>query len=229
MGRRITHNYIHIPKTGGTAMKYVVKEHNTDPDKTSPKITIPSAGHNQNLNNISNACFIIRHPWDRFCSGFWERVTMPQRKTLSHTAYKNVAGFGYKEFDEREKQILDQCETPDQYLTYIRTNGLNPGATPGLFELTASICHWLGDLNQFKQNEHKISMVYHINNLDKVMKEVYQIELPQDPFRKRSRQLFDMPQSYSISPQNKVWFEREFRKQDYELIAYIKTRPYYYE
>ena len=227
--QRINHNYLHIPKTGGTALKYVVKEHNAA-NKPQPKILLPSAGHNQHLSRMgSNVCFIIRHPLDRFCSGFWERVTMPERRELSQTKYKDVEGFGYKEFDKLEQDIFDKCKTPDDFLTYIRTGGKTKNATPGLFELTASLTHWLGDMNSFQQNQNRIALVYHINNLDNVARTVYDLQMPTDPFKKRSRTLFNREQSYNVSSANRHWFEQEYRKQDYELIAYIKTQPFFYK
>lgn len=221
------HNYIHLPKTGGTAMKYALREQeNSNPNI---KINIPKAGHNQHLSRMTdNVCFIIRHPWDRFCSGFWERATMEERRKKSQTEYKHVPGFGYKDYSPIEKTILSKCKTPDEFLTYIREGGETQGVTPGLFELTASLTHWLGDIETFKRNEDKIKMVYHINDMDNVMNDVYGITMPTDPFKKRSRALFNKTQSYRISVKNKAWFEKEYRPMDYELIAYIKTRPYWY-
>lgn len=223
---RETHNYLHIPKTGGTALKYVIDEHNKQ-EKTQPRIHMPNAGHNQKLARMNNACFIVRHPWDRFCSGFWERVTMPAREQLSKTKYKDVKGFGYKAYSSLEEDILDQCKTPNEFLTYIREGGQTQDCTPGLFELTASMCFWLGSLGEFQQNEHRVISAFHINNMNKAMKSIYDIEMPTDPFKKRSRDLFLIKQSYEISPQNRIWFEQEYRKQDYDLIAYIKTRPFF--
>lgn len=222
------HNYIHLPKTGGTALKYALAEQ----ENSDPKIIInmPTAGHNQHLSRMNgDACFIIRHPLDRFCSGFWERATMEERKHKSQTEFKHIPGFGYKDYNALEKEILSKCKTPDEFLTYLREGGkTQPGTTPGLFELTASLTQWLGDIEQFKKHEHKLEMVYHINNMDYVMQNIYGITMPTDPFRKRSRALFDKPQSYRVSTKNRTWFEQEFRRADYELIAYIKTRPYWY-
>lgn len=223
---RETHNYLHIPKTGGTALKYVIDEHNTA-DKPQPRIHLPSAGHNQKLDRMNNACFIIRHPWERFCSGFWERVTMPQRQELSKTKYKDEKGFGYKAYDSLEEDILAECSTPDEFLTYIKLGGKTRENTPGLFELTDSITFWLGNLKKFQANEHRVKSAFHINNMDQAMKKIYDIEMPTDPFKKRSRELFNMKQSYDISGANRTWFEREYRREDYELIAYIKTRPFF--
>lgn len=223
---RETHNYLHIPKTGGTALKYVIDEHNTA-DKPQPRIHLPSAGHNQKLDRMNNACFIIRHPWERFCSGFWERVTMPQRQELSKTKYKDEKGFGYKAYDSLEEDILAECSTPDEFLTYIRLGGKTRENTPGLFELTDSMTFWLGNLKKFQENEHRVKSAFHINNMDRAMKKIYDIQMPTDPFKKRSRELFNMKQSYNISGANRIWFEREYRREDYELIAYIKTRPFF--
>lgn len=223
---RETHNYLHIPKTGGTALKYVIDDHNSA-DKPNPKITLPSAGHNQKLARMNNVCFIVRHPWDRFCSGFWERVTMPDRRALSKTEYKDVKGFGYKEYTSLEEDILAQCKTPDEFATYIREGGETQQVTPGLFELTGPMSFWIGELEEFKLNEHKVKSVFHINNMNTAMKSIYDIDMPTDPFKKRSRDLFKIEQTYDVSPVNRVWFEKHYRKHDYELIAYMKSKPFF--
>lgn len=227
--KREQHNYLHIPKTGGTALKYVVQQHNRNPSKTQPKLTVPAAGHTQHLSNMNNVCFAIRHPWERFCSGFWERVNMPKRKELSNTVYKDLKDFGYKDYDGLEIEILKKCKTPDEYLTYIRNGGETGGTRPGLFELTSSITHWLGDLETFKKHESRIKLVFHINNFNRIMKDIYDINMPSDPFMKRSKSIFTNTNANQITASNRIWFENQFRAMDYELIAYIKQRPFYHE
>ena len=225
---REQHNYLHIPKTGGTALKYVVASHNRA-NKPEPMLSVPKGGHTQHLSGMENAFFAIRHPWERFCSGFWERVNMPKRKELSESEYRDVEDFGYKDYDPEEEYILSTCHTPNEFLTFLREKNYNQHTRPGLFELTASITKWLGNINEFKKYEHKVKLAFHINNFNNAMKTHYNIDMPADPFKMRSKSLFDNTEQNDISPVNRIWFEREFRPMDYELIAYIKTRPFYYE
>lgn len=217
------HNYIHIPKTGGTALKYAIQG-----QTPNIQITLPTAGHNQHLSRMKdNVCFVIRDPWERFCSGFWERVTVEQRKQKSQTEYKNLKNFGYRDLDNLEKQILHTCSTPEEFLEYIRSGGKTQPVRPGIFELTGSITHWLGNMEIYTANEHKISLVFDIKNMNKIMKYVYNIDMPTDPFKKRSRKLFNIKQSYDISSDNLKWFRESYRTQDYQLLEHIKNQDYY--
>lgn len=217
------HNYIHIPKTGGTALKFAL-------DSGTPRIPInmPTAGHNQHLSRMQGqVCFVIRDPWDRFCSGFWERVTVDQRKNISAT--RPEKNFGYLPLNPLEKQILSECATPNDFVTYIRNGGVIRPIQPGIFELTGTITHWLGSSEQFRQQEHKIALVFDVKNLDRVMHNVYGLQMPTDPFKQRSRKLFDQDQSYHISDDNLEWFQNTYRHADYELLNYIRSQSYYVE
>lgn len=217
------HNYIHIPKTGGTAIKFAL-------EGVTPKIPIsmPNAGHNQHLNKMkNNVCFVIRDPWERFCSGFWERVTVDQRKNISAT--RKEKNFGYLPLSSLEKNILNDCETPNDFVNYIRHGGTVQGVRPGIFELTGPITHWLGNLLQYQQQEHKVTLVFDIKSLNYVMETVYGLEMPTDPFKQRSRKLFDQEQSYEIAAENLDWFKNIYRKEEYDLLEYIKKQQYYME
>ena len=62
------------------------------------------------------------------------------------------------------------------------------------------------------------------------MKNTFNIDMTQDSFLKRSRDQFpDIFQSYEISDINRIWFTNYYRRPDYQIIEYIKTRPYYIE
>jgi len=210
--------YIHIPKSGGTSIKYAKESNPNMP------VHIQTAGHNQTIHSFNqNVCFIVRDPWERFCSGFWERKTMPQRRNISKT--NTFTSFGYADYNHLETNILNQCATPDDYVSLIRKTGFqNVGV---LTELCASIQHWIGNPEEYKKQEHKVVKVFDIKNMDNIFKNHYNTELPQDAFRKRSRKLFDIEQSYECSPSNTVWFTEEFRKADYKLIEYITQQNYY--
>ena len=54
------------------------------------------------------------------------------------------------------------------------------------------------------------------------------INLPEDPFLKRSRKQFpEINQTYSISKENKEWFVEDLRSEDYKILNYIRNQSYY--
>ncbi len=214
------YNFIHIPKTGGTAIKYAI----ADQGRTE-EIKFPTRGHNLTLHAVKeNACFIIRDPWKRFCSGYWERATMELRKQESEK--HSYANFGYASLTPQETEIISTHTTPNDLVNYIRAGNELPGI---LFELTTSITKWTGKLDQFVNMQDKIKLVFALKDLNKAMNQIFKIELPQDPFRQRSRALFPISQSYDITAENRDWFENEYRKDDYQIIEHIKKQKYYYE
>lgn len=212
------YNFIHIPKTGGTSIKYALEE------TPRPNITFPEQGHGLTLKSLNNnACFIIRQPWLKFCSAYWERATMEERRELSKTnSYKS---FGYANLSDHEKSILEEYKTPNDLISYLRAGNTLPGI---LGELTSPHNKWLGNLDEYKRHEHKVKLAFALKDLNKALKVHFGLVVPQDPFRRRSRKLFKKEQSYDITPENLEWFEYH-RKNEYELLDYIRTRPYFYE
>lgn len=219
--------YLHIPKTAGTLFKNCEKLKFVMPFKTCQTHNITLHKHK------GDVCFGIRNPWERFASGYWERVTNPQRAKLNsmpkHMLYRRG---GYTDIMPLERTLFEQCATPNDVITGLRT-----GTVSKLYDelqetskdfrfLTAPLHRWLGELEEYKQVEHQVKAVYDVNCFDKIFKQQYDIELPTDSFVRRTRDQFDMEQSYDISEENLIWFT-QWRKQDYELIDYIVQQPYY--
>ena len=210
--------FLHIPKTGGTSLKYALLEKNNANVEVFPK-----EGHAFNLSVVnSDCCFAIRDPWERFCSGYWERATMRERREISKT--NDFKSFGYSELIPAEENLLNAYPTPNELCKFIRASGQVPGI---LNELTGSICNWLHTLEEYKKYENKVKLVFDIKDLTEISKTKFNIELYKDPFRTRSRELFKKEQSYDVEPDVLNWFKNVYRKNDYDLIDYIKQRDYY--
>lgn len=212
--------FLHIPKTGCTSIKYALA------DQRRTDICVkPHKGHQTHLSKINKPVgIIVRDPWQRFCSGFWERKTMEQRRRISRTV--DAETFGYSQYNAFEKNIIDQMHTPEDFFLWAYNNPMDYCKTNILCEITDSMCRWLGDHENYMKNEKKIQLVFDIKNLTAVMKSRFNIEMPHDPFRKRSRELFDIEQSYDISDQNLELF-KQWRSADYAILEHIRQQPYY--
>lgn len=219
--------FLHICKTGGTALKYLSKENKARLGFNIAKV------HNTTLTNCNGrAIFGIRDPWERFCSGYWERATMTLRRDYYHQHMKDkeVASFGYSNLRQEESALIAAHPTPNALITHWREAKIGWGNRQmniPLWELLAPITRWTGNLQSYKENEHRVELVYEVSNMSKIFLDLYNVAMPEDPFFRRSRQLFGIEQSYHITTENLVWFREVFRAEDYELIKYIRGRPYY--
>lgn len=219
---------IHIPKTGVTALKYT--EH-YNPGRFDFEI---SRLHRHTLPNTRprQIIFGIRDPWQRFCSGYWERATTHLRQDIYEKQKRRdkVPTYGYAGYRRGEDQIFANWPTPNALITHWRlTNRLWGAENLGIsfWEIVAPITTWLGDLRTYRQHEPRVLWVYDTDALDQIVENHYRISMTKDPFLRRSRKLFDMPQSYDIDPENLEWFTQVFRRTDYELLDYIKSQRYY--
>jgi len=149
---------------------------------------------------------------------------MPERREISKTM--DVKSYGYMEWRPNEQQIFQQCKTPEEFFVWAHRNDKLYNQADILSEITGSITKWLGSADTFHANEHKLSIAFDIKNLTPIMKTQFGIDLPEDPFLKRSRELFNIEQSYDISPKNLELFQ-EWRSEDYKILEHIRKQHYY--
>lgn len=157
---------------------------------------------------------------------------MTQRRDYykQHMKPQKVDSFGYSDLRHIESETLKQFPTPESLITHWRINNVSWGKRDHripFWEIIAPITAWTGDLQFIRCSESRIHMVYEVSDMTEVFRTRYQVEMPKDPFRRRSRELFDMEQSYDISEENLHWFRTQFRAEDYAVIDYLRTRPYY--
>jgi hypothetical protein len=226
--------YLHIPKTAGTALKVLAKE-GKRPFKTAHS-------HDIRIQDRDRVIFGVRNPWERFCSGFWEAKTLPLRYELSqkkeHTKYRMGSYDKLTQLPEWYEKTVE-CATPDEFCSLLKTNAdlviqlydftkssYKSHTTLGI--ATQSLTWWLGNLSEYKTNENKVAYAIDVKSIGKFISNYYGFQMPKDPFQSRSRAQFEIEQSYKCSNENLDWFSNHFRKEDYELIEYIKTQPYYY-
>lgn len=212
--------FLHIPKTGCTSIKYALA------DQRRTDICVkPHKGHQTHLSKINKPVgIIVRDPWQRFCSGFWERKTMEQRRRISKSV--DAETFGYAEYNNTEKNILASYTTPEKFFLWAHDNQKDYRDLGILHELTDSVTRWLGSIEQFYKHEHKIVICFEIGHLTPIMNKQFDLVMPKDAFRKRSRNLFDFDQTYQISERSLNLF-KQWRQADYQLLDYIKKQPYY--
>ena len=74
-GKQVVH-FLHVSKTGGTAIKHVLKSH-----LTTPEFAIVLHGHRHTLRDVptgDKVIFCLRDPISRFVSGFYSRLRQGQ-------------------------------------------------------------------------------------------------------------------------------------------------------
>jgi hypothetical protein len=87
--------------------------------------------------------------------------------------------------------------------------------------LFKSLTHWLGSLEEFKQNEHCIHAVLDINSVDD-----YFSSLGIEPQYKRNSEDYSIEFDETLSDASIDFFKQHFAE-DYALYEYIIAQPYY--
>jgi hypothetical protein len=229
--------YLHIPKTAGTALKVLAKN--------NEHIFKIANSHRPTIFDETCVSFGIRDPWERFCSGFWEAKTLPLRHKLT-TQNEDYLEDETISFDKLIRsypvwytQILKECNDPNDFCSLLKSK---PSLITKLYSFTKllynthtplgittqSLMWWLGNVEEYKQFEKNVVHAIDTRSLRSFMRTHYTVEMPNDPVQSRSRAQFDIEQSYQYSVENLDWFSNYFRKEDYDLITYIKQQPYYY-
>lgn len=224
--------YLHIPKTGGTAIRNALRELVYKQGLKPPFDII--ASHDATVYNLNHTLlFSIRDPLERFCSGYWERFTNPLRFELNKSADILYQGGGYSPLTVVETELFKNYKTPNELITSIREKTFDNKKfnfqKTELNMMLAPLTAWLGQPNIYKANEHKIKGVFNIKHLSDLMYDIYGLTLSSDPFIRRSRDQYDFVQDYAVDQENTEWFKSVFRRTDYQLVEYIKTRHYYFD
>ncbi len=215
--------FLHIPKTGGTALR-VLKAQN--PDRFFPI----SDFHTLTLDESkSPVWFVIRDPLSRFCSGYWERYHTPDRKKEFLDRYPDRFPYEYGDWQQIEREVFERFPEPNALLSHIRNHGepqwLSDFTVP-LAQMLMPLTYWLGHFEIYKRNEHLVSEVVDLGNLTLYIKSKFGLEMPRDPFSRRSRRS-QSRYDPEIDQENTRFFQ-EYRVQDYRLIEHITQQPYFW-
>jgi hypothetical protein len=131
--------YLHVPKTGGTAVIAAINSSDALYENGNPRIAV--FGHEFNLGQLTDfaTVFGVRDPIDRVVSGFYSRKREGRpRYSSPHTPAEAVVFKRWKEF---EPLVLDYASgEPDARDAWKSIPHLRPMAT------------WLGDAQMIKNS-----------------------------------------------------------------------------
>ena len=108
-GKQVLH-FLHVSKTGGTAIKHVLKSH-----LTTPEFAIVLHGHRHTLRDVptgDKVIFCLRDPISRFVSGFYSRLRQGQPRYFVRWSADEETAFSH--FDTPNRLAVALSSTDDE-------------------------------------------------------------------------------------------------------------------
>jgi hypothetical protein len=223
LGYKIVH-FLHIGKTGGTAIKSAMLENNGVVLKKyliKNKCLFALHKHNFHLDSVKDgeyAFFVIRDPIERFVSGFYSRM----RKGLPHK---------YNRWRPEEEQAFNFFSTPNQLAEAlsnsdpkIREEAIS--AMKNILHVRNSVWEWFLNEEFFLKNKHKFVFILKQKTLNhdfKAFQDSLRVdlgELPTDPIKAHQMPTNLDKKLSDLAIQNlKDWYKR-----DYEFLDMLKQQ-----
>ena len=144
-------HFLHIGKTGGSAIKSVLKDF-----LETPKYSITLHGHRTSLKDIrkgDSVIFFLRDPVTRFISGFYSR----QRK--GQPRY-------YSEWSRKEKEVFEHFSTPNEVAVSLANEQATAVMAMKSVQHFSHYSNWYVDFDYFKSRIDDILFVGFQESLD---------------------------------------------------------------
>lgn len=221
LGYKIIH-FLHIGKTGGTAIKSTMLENKGVVQKKfliKDKHLFALHKHDFHLDKVRKgefAFFVIRDPIERFVSGFYSRM----RKGLPHK---------YNRWKPEEEYAFSIFETPNQLAEAlsnesekVRNDATN--AMKHILHVRNSVWEWFLSEDYLASNREKILYILKQKNLNEDFSSFQKLlqvnlgELPTDPVKAHQMPSNLDKKLSDIAIQNL----RDWYKRDYEFLEWLK-------
>jgi hypothetical protein len=153
-------HFLHIGKTGGSAIKNSIGEIKLTP--THLHIFHP---HDIILSDIpkkDKIAFFLRNPITRFTSGFYSRKR--QGKPLYDTPWHEEERIAFSNFDT-PNQLAEAISSSDKH---VREKGIY--AMNNIHHVKTTYNDWFGDIKHFKSRQHDIFFIGFLENFEKDFK-----------------------------------------------------------
>lgn len=203
-------HFMHIPKTGGSALKITFKTHNIS--------VLEMHGHTFTLKDVKDTdgvVFSIREPISRFCSAFYSRQR--QGRPLYNSKWSSI-----------EEKIFTTFKEPDVFVKALSSNKLDlkklaqsAFTSIGHFR---SLSHWLINIEYIKLKQDSIVWILEQNSLNedfskltKILHIDKEMTLPEGDARIHKNSI----SKYSLSEDSIAILQGVYRA-DYEIINYCK-------